>query len=795
MPAPSLLHLRGDAVFRRFDHDGTTIDVTTEAVRLASVQEAAGDVAIARVVSLQWRSLHGGAAIIPCRADGCASTAVLVVAPSGDVRVDRGTGLEPWPAPTSAPAPARRAGRFGPAEPATAARFSTPSALARDPWGRLWLLERGAQRILLLAPDDLRLLDTIRAPADADLIDLAVADAGVLALDGKRQQLFFQPYGGEWQQVKVTGSSLPVDAEPVAAAGLGDTLVALYVFRAPRADGVRALVAYVERTDSGVVAKLVDLPHLASPLPILVVPGGDLLVGELAGPPGSRVHFTRLTLTEKGLLTKASYAARGFDGRAFFLDADDAPTVTTAQGLRKLFLVLDAPNHTVGRIETYALDAQRYGCAWHRVFVEVCLPPGTSITLDARTSDDLYPDPRPARPPAEGGAPTTGADRFPLGSRAIDDDGEGWMPVGTLDLRPAWADVAFPPPAPAGIDTLEGLIKNPPGRYLWLRVSLAGTKRQSPSIAALRLTFPRPSVLDHLPAFWRADPAAAATMDQVLALFEGVLTEIDGRIEALPWLFDPRSCPPDVLEWLGSFIGLTFDPRLDEGKRRVLLREGVQLFRQRGTLPGLIRLCEIVTGFRVDIIEAFRQRRHTATFLGADPAGSAAAILGPTFELGGDALYAGPQSWESALSAAYVRLMVDRAQRRTDHLPVCPPDDPPAPLDTDPLVAFHRRYAHRFTVVVFGAKDDAVAALLNDTVERAKPAHTLHELCWIEAGFRLGVTTYVGFGTRLGDVEGFRPVVLGESPLGGPTTLSTASAGRAMGTFVGAARVGSTTFQ
>lgn len=264
-----------------------------------------------------------------------------------------------------------------------------------------------------------------------------------------------------------------------------------------------------------------------------------------------------------------------------------------------------------GRLETYALDSQRCQCVWHRVFVEACVPPGTAITLDARTADALYPDARMARSPVSGEETAERWEHAPaLGSRTPDDD-EGWLPVGTLDLRPAWADVVFAPPAPDGLVTLEGLLKNPPGRYLWLRVRLVGTTRRTPSVAALRVTFPRPSLLEHLPAFWREDPERAAAMDQVLALFEGMLREIDSRVEALPSLFDPRVCPADALDWLAGFIGLAFDLRLPEGKRRSLLREGAQLFRQRGTVAGLVRLGEIVTGAKVEIVEAFRQHRFT----------------------------------------------------------------------------------------------------------------------------------------------------------------------------------------
>jgi phage tail-like protein len=415
--------------------------------------------------------------------------------------------------------------------------------------------------------------------------------------------------------------------------------------------------------------------------------------------------------------------------------------------------------------------------------------------VEARTSDDLYPRAlrlEPA-PPAEGGAPTPdadSADRLPVGSRART-DAEGWLPVGSLDRRAAWADVSFPPPAPSGTETLEGLLKNQPGRYLWLRLTLTGTRRRSPALLAVRATFPRPSLLDHLPAFWRADPDAALAMDHALSLFEGFLTELDGRIDGLRHLFDPRLCPPEALDWLASFVALVFDPRLSESTRRVLLAEIVPLYRKRGTVPGLARLCSIIAECNVDIVEGFRQRRRTVGFLGEGVGVETGAILGQGYQLGsgGDAP---DEDWEQALQAAHEAQLELREAAPAGTL-FCPPEPPPAPLDADPVVSFVRRTAHRFTVVVFRGCDSALADVLETAVERHKPAHTLHQLCWLEAGFRLGVTTYVGFGTRLAGVEGFTPAVLGESPLGAPNLLSEASPSRVLGSFVGAARVGDST--
>ncbi|HRH73144.1 MAG TPA: phage tail protein, partial [Zoogloea sp.] len=368
----------------------------------------------------------------------------------------------------------------------------------------------------------------------------------------------------------------------------------------------------------------------------------------------------------------------------------------------------------------------------------------------------------------------------PLGS-VVDDEAEGWVPRGVADRRPARADGAFagsvgehpsedplaaarqPTAAlPAGMRTLEYLLTAPPGRYLWLRVRLAGTRRQGPSLFALRATFPRPSLLDYLPAYWRSDPAGADATERALALFEGWMTEMDQRIDVLPQLIDPRRVPAEALPWLGSFLALSFDTRVREGVRRELLLHMAELYRARGTVPGLARLLSILAEAPVQIIEGFRLRRPTAAFLGS-------ALIGPALELGGSESTlnaAGLEDWEQELAGAHAALMLRRATQDSP----CPARDPDDPLPDDALLAFYRRHAHRFTVIVPRARCSTLAAVLELAIETSKPAHTLHRLCWLDAGFRVGSASLVGV-SHLGPVDKAEPAVLGSAVLSTFTTL------------------------
>jgi hypothetical protein len=113
---------------------------------------------------------------------------------------------------------------------------------------------------------------------------------------------------------------------------------------------------------------------------------------------------------------------------------------------------------------------------------------------------------------------------------------------------------------------------------------------------------------------------------------------------------------------------------------------------------GIKRLCEIVGGCEVRIVEAFRLRRPTGAMLGVQgetPWSTPGAVLGP-----GLTLTEGQPDQEAE--------------------------------------QFYGATAHRFVVVLGRAYDAETAARVQRAVEASRPAHTLFELRWADAGWRLG---------------------------------------------------------
>ncbi|HVF43550.1 MAG TPA: phage tail protein, partial [Pyrinomonadaceae bacterium] len=228
-------------------------------------------------------------------------------------------------------------------------------------------------------------------------------------------------------------------------------------------------------------------------------------------------------------------------------------------------------------------------CVWHRLLLDACVPPETSVRVSTRAADELaelagaawLPEPRPylrgdgSELPfvrrESGAGPQANASGATAGSTGV-------------EASKSLTDKA----RKAGRGTWELLFQRARGRYLQVRVELSGNQRTTPRLRALRAYYPRFSYLSrYLPSVYREEAQSASFLDRFLANFEGLYTTLESKIAAAQMLFDVRSAPPDVLEWLASWFGVALDPAWDEARRRLFIKHAMLFFQYRGTMRGL----------------------------------------------------------------------------------------------------------------------------------------------------------------------------------------------------------------
>lgn len=521
-----------------------------------------------------------------------------------------------------------------------------------------------------------------------------------------------------------------------------------------------------------------------------------------------------------------------------------------------------------GEALTPVLDSGEPGCVWHRVVLDGRFPPESGVQLESRSADDwrLLIDEAalsPAERAALGPPPEADVSAVPPEWQREPDP----VPRTSGSEQP-WRRTEGSSPAGRHAGHRETLLQRAHGRYLQLRLVLHGNGRVTPRVQAMRVHHPRFSYLSrYLPAVYRDDADSAHFLDRFLANPEGLLTSLEDRIAAAQVLFDPRSAPPEALDWLASWFGVLMDPAWDEARRRFFLRHALRYFARRGTLPGLRAALALALDECVDeqlfsrseaerpatirIVESFRRRSTPAALLGAqavdggvalpafvDPAarwtpaiggaellrrwradaGGEGAVQVPLRRPTGDAAAAAwerfclrelgfvPQSADGGaeLQARWQAFLVRRYRQPSDlaaawRQTIVRWADAPLPTrlppDGAPLADWVRfegtalgmhALAHRFTVLLpvpprLRTDTEAQQRRLQrarQVLDLEKPAHTVFELRFYWAAFRLGAArlgsdTLVDLGSRAPQL--MRPMVLGQGALA-ETHLATAHA-------------------
>ena len=372
-------------------------------------------------------------------------------------------------------------------------------------------------------------------------------------------------------------------------------------------------------------------------------------------------------------------------------------------------LLPDAQYPLQGRYYSGPLDSHIYRCVWHRVVLRGNVAPGTSVQVDSFTSEG----PKPIDEVL--GLPES---RWSTGQRDTDTSAGEW----------------------------DCLLQAPPGRYLWLRLTLASDGAATPTLDRVKVYYPRASSLQYLPAVYRESAPAGDFLDRFLSIFDTLRGRTSDQITYLARYFDPKATPArpraprqtDFLTWLASWLGLSLQSGWPVRKRRELVRQAHRLYKLRGTPEGMKLQIELYAGVRPQILELFKLRRWL--FVNSSRLGD-----GNVF---GDAITKRLQVGANSQIGSFQ--LIDFG---------------------DPKLDLFNAYAYQFVVVVprwpGATAGDEMA--LQQVIDMAKPAHTQGKLQWAEPRFRVGIQGFVGVDTVIGRYP--LGVIEGQGKLGYDTVL------------------------
>jgi phage tail-like protein len=513
--------------------------------------------------------------------------------------------------------------------------------------------------------------------------DLAADSSGaiyVVESEGRRIQkldIYGRPMPAFWEQL---GDSLPADITlqaPMYIAVAGeDASERLFVVDAA-ADDTKVIII----DTAGNYCDHWMLPDDVDPLGIVVIEDA-VVIGNAAD--GSLLQFD---LT--GALVGISPAYRG-PVAALGLDANERLLLHTGVATGVVLLQPDGAFVPEGHFLAGPFDSGRAETDWHRLRV---LAEPLAIEAHLQISTYTCED-------ADTPVLVSDADPFPpeLGWRSLPQD------------------------------AVDGLILNPPGRYLWLGGRLQGDGHASPMLRQIQVTWPPDTYLRYLPAIYQKDASKRPLIQQALSLFESQLGGLEAQITDMPLLFDPMSAPsgwahwlpgwqsavestvgpPDWLPWLADWLAFDLNERWTEGETRKAIQQAFDLYGHRGTAKGLRRMLKLYAG-----IEALIEEPNCSNALWK---------LGETSTLGFDTM----------LAPAHVQGAVLDTTATLDRTHLIEGQASQAPL--------FEETAHLFYVWVYRAdlKRPCTLAKVKEVLDKEKPAHTIYQLCEVDARFRVG---------------------------------------------------------
>lgn len=421
---------------------------------------------------------------------------------------------------------------------------------------------------------------------------------------------------------------------------------------------------------------------------------------------------------------------------------------------------------TVGTYLSEPLDSGLYQCQWDRLVLHADVPEGARIQVLTFSAETEQP--------------------IALIKTFRDD---AWATRQTLHTG-------------QGAESANGwdcLVRSVPGRFLWLKLLFQGNGTATPRVTSIQVDFPRISLRRYLPGVFGAEPLAADFTDRFLAVFDRTFRDLERQIDEQAALFDPLSAPSgngqdgkDFLSWLGTWLGVATERHWPIERRRRLLKEAGKSFDQRGTLTGLQRYLELYLGLQPS-------ERQCPSAPGCGPCTTAAAPAWrpPPFVLehfklrrwlflGQGRLGAQARLWgEALLHRCQVGGPDALRQTRLGQFRLKGTQKP----EPDPF----NLYAHRFSAFI--------PACLSRSAERRKglerllamekPAHTAHQIVYVEPRFRIGIQSMIGFDAVIGRYpEG---VTLDQTALGPASVLGPAASGGPSFQIGVAARVGTST--
>ncbi|OXM85037.1 phage tail protein [Paenibacillus rigui] len=226
------------------------------------------------------------------------------------------------------------------------------------------------------------------------------------------------------------------------------------------------------------------------------------------------------------------------------------------------------------------LDTTESETAWHKIWLDADLPEETQIRISYFTSEEKFGW---------------------INGQYIDYSAYLGSPHIPLREKLQATEAIWSEPI---VNPKDALLMNAKGRYLWFKIHLIGSEKNTPLIRKLRVYFPRTSLISYLPPLYQEDENSF--LERFLSLFGTFFDDMEETIDKVSTYFDPDAVSGDYLKWLGGWLAVSKEDVWEESKLRQLIKQAPELYKLRGTRAGLQRMLHLYTGVDPLVVEYFQ---------------------------------------------------------------------------------------------------------------------------------------------------------------------------------------------
>jgi phage tail-like protein len=295
-------------------------------------------------------------------------------------------------------------------------------------------------------------------------------------------------------------------------------------------------------------------------------------------------------------------------------------------------------------------------------------------------------------------------------------------------------------------------------RYVWMRVHLQSrSPQETPRLTQARCATAAENLLDFLPQTYQRHDADGF-LERWLQLLRGEFGRVEELLDDMPRVADPTFEPASQLPWLAQWLALELPKVATDDERRALMQRAYSLFARRGSKASIAEFCELHTGVRPALIEAFTDRHvwvlGSSSRLDFD---TCLAVLDPNGwvvpdESDGDGCCPPMNEVDAACSPCQSNSQETVATVTAGPIGRAIVGEGGPLGESQTGLPLYADAAYRFCVVVDSHRVHNPALLdeLRRIVDREKPAHTDYRIEHVQADMRVGLQMRIGIDTIVG---------------------------------------------